>query len=552
MRVLSLFDGMACGVIAMQLAGVDVESYDAYEIDKYAVKTAQHNFPMIQEHGDVFTADFTQYEGVDFLVGGSPCTYWSIAQTKNRETVASGMGWELFSQYVRALREAKPKYFIYENNKSMSKQIRASIDEAFGFEAVLINSALVSAQNRQRLYWVGRRNADGTYSKVNVEQPEDRGILLKDVLDSAVAMREKGHAVIAIAGRTTEREYFIKNQGNMAAEPINTDANWKSFCLTSRYHKGFGNNPGKCLEKHRDSMVAEPVNCTADGKSQTIKAQYQQTSPANICCYTSTYGASGVAEPICVAQRGKMYRGEPQHYEARDDGKTNTLTSVEKDNRVAEPLQIGRMPREDGIVTDSKQYRVYSTDGKAVTQCGQGGGLGAKTGLYAIPAMPVREATTIGYTDIECGDCVDLSMPNSKTRRGRNMADKSNCMQTSNEFYQYVGYAIEFDDDGKPIKAIGKDGKQITVYEVREGKITIKGKQYPIKLKDGYYIIRKLTVTECKRLQTVPEWYDFSCVSNSQAYKMLGNGWTCEVIKHLIDSCLNEKETDFDEQCRWF
>lgn len=72
MKVLSLFDGMACGMIAMNLAGVDVESYDAYEIDKYAVKTAQHNFPMIREHGDVFAADFTQYEGVDFMVGGSP------------------------------------------------------------------------------------------------------------------------------------------------------------------------------------------------------------------------------------------------------------------------------------------------------------------------------------------------------------------------------------------------------------------------------------------------------------------------------------------------
>ena len=108
-KVLSLFDGMACGMIAMQLAGVEVESYDAYEIDKYAIKTAQHNFPMIKEHGDVFSADFTQYEGVDFLIGGSPCTYWSIAQTKNRETVASGMGWELFSQYVRALRESNPK-----------------------------------------------------------------------------------------------------------------------------------------------------------------------------------------------------------------------------------------------------------------------------------------------------------------------------------------------------------------------------------------------------------------------------------------------------------
>ena len=508
MKVLSLFDGMACGMIAMQLAGVEVESYDAYEIDKYAIKTAQHNFPMIKEHGDVFNADFTQYDGVDFLIGGSPCTYWSIAQTKNRETVASGMGWELFSQYVRALHEAKPKYFIYENNKSMSKAIRASIDETFGFEAVLINSALVSAQNRQRLYWVGKRNEDGTYSKVNVEQPEDRGILLKDVLDNAVAR-------------------------DMAAEPINTDANGKAFCVTSRYYKGFGNNPGKCLEKHRDSMAAEPLVTTKNGKSFAITAIYVhiQDYPNDYAAHTIEKSVKPlVAEPVCVAERGRMYCGQPQHYEARTDGKTNTLTSVEKDNRVAEPVKVGY------VGNGGQGNRVYSVNGKAVTQTAQACGYAGNAGLYAIPTMPVKEATAKGYTEIECGDCVDLSMPNSKTRRGRNMADKANCMQTSNDFYQYVAYAMEFDDDGRPIKAIGKDGKEITIYEVKDGKITIKGKQYPIKLKDGYYIIRKLTVSECKRLQTVPEWYDFP-VSNSQAYKMLGNGWTCEVIAHLIRSC---------------
>ena len=450
MRILSLFDGMACGMIAMLLAGVPVESYDAYEIDKYAIKVATHNFPNIKEHGDVFEADFTQYEGVDFLVGGSPCTYWSIAQTKNRETVASGMGWELFSQYVRALKEAKPKYFIYENNKSMSKQIRASIDDAFGFEAICINSALVSAQNRQRLYWVGKRNEDGTYSKVNVEQPADRGILLKDVLDNAVAMREKAHAVIASAGRTTEREFFMFDE---------------------------------------------------EGKAPTL---------------TASAGMGGGHLPM-----------------------------------VKEAVQVGAMPRPNGEISTSAGFRIYSTEAKGRYLCANGGGSGAKTGLYAIPTMPVKEATAKGYTEIECGDCVDLSMPNSKTRRGRSMADKANCMQTSNDFYQYVGYVIEFDDEGKPIKAIGKDGKEITIYEVRDGKITIKGKQYPIKLKDGYYIIRKLTVSECKRLQTVPEWYDFSVISNSQAFKCLGNGWTCEIICHLINSCFKPADVLPGQMCLW-
>lgn len=542
MKVLSLFDGMACGMIAMQLAGVEVESYDAYEIDKYAIKAAQHNFPMIKEHGDVFGADFTQYEGVDFLIGGSPCTYWSIAQMKNRETVASGMGWELFSQYVRALHEAKPKYFIYENNKSMSKAIRASIDETFCFEAVLINSALVSAQNRQRLYWVGRRNADGTYSKVNVEQPADRGILLKDVIDNAVAMRDKAHTIDANYYKGGNFTSPNKQSGKrlMAAEPINTDANEKAFCVTSRYYKGFGNNPGKCLEKHRDSMVAEPVACrcrgrvdasgngyakyecredgksntldtnttnwamvaepinvTVDDKSHTLKAQYYKNGIANFIS-NDGFDATAVAEPVCVAERGRMYCGQPQHYEARTDGKTNTLTYVEKDNRVAEPVRCMQYELKEAYVRDSGCVarldmpkchdiltRVYRWNGKCPTLTAHGG----------------------GNTEPKVFDCYSVCF----------------------------NYSIEFDDDGKPIKAIGKDGKEITIYEVRDGKITIKGKQYPIKLKDGFYIIRKLTVSECKQLQTVPEWYEFP-VSDSQAYKILGNGWTCEVIAHILKS----------------
>ena len=503
-------------MIAMQLAGVQVESYDAYEIDKYAIKTAQHNFPMIKEHGDVFSTDFTQYEGVDFLIGGSPCTYWSIAQTKNRETVASGMGWELFSQYVRALHEAKPKYFIYENNKSMSKSIRASIDETFGFEAVLINSALVSAQNRQRLYWVGRRNEDGTYSKVNVEQPSDRGILLKDVLDSAVAR-------------------------DMAAEPINVTADGKARTTIAQYGKqGLLNSIG--ASGFGCTSVAEPVclryerteeakRCRKAYEAHEIKHGYNELNELHprpdgkTNTLTTVLKDNQIMEPVCVAERGRMYCGQPQHYEARTDGKTNTLTSVEKDNRVAEPInvtadgkaqclratcykdgirniianevdkktgvaepindiyQVGAMPRPDGEISTSAGFRIYSTEAKGRYLCANGGGAGAKTGLYAIP------------------------------------------------------YSIEFDDDGKPIKVIGKDGKEITIYEVKDGKITIKGKQYPIKLKDGYYIIRKLTVRECMRLQTVPEWYEFP-VSDSQAYKMLGNGWTCEVIAHIIRSAI--------------
>lgn len=329
MNILSLFDGMACGYIAMLGAGVEVDRYVAFEIDKYAVKTSSHNFPNIEHKGDVFDADFTEYQGFDFLVGGSPCTYWSIAQKNGRETEASGMGWELFQQYVRALHEAKPKYFIYENNKSMSKAIRASIDEAFGFEAVLINSALVSAQNRQRLYWVGRRNADGTYSKVSVEYPIDRGVLLKDVLEGNTwkdkqgcidANYYKGGNFTSLEKQSGQRLCVAEKVLKHNAPPygqnlVLDDESWeiiercakhlesawgvervppygtvdKARPLNAHYpnncggfeHRMFSDNPNK----QQVDMIAEPVNATEDGKSQTIKAQYQQNNEDNFIVY---------------------------------------------------------------------------------------------------------------------------------------------------------------------------------------------------------------------------------------------------------------------------
>lgn len=450
MKVLSLFDGMACGMLAMMDAGVNVDRYVAFEIDKYAVQTSSHNFPMIEHRGDVFKADFTEFRGFDFLVGGSPCTYWSIAQKNNRETEASGMGWELFSQYVRALREAQPMYFIYENNKSMSNAIRESITETFGFEPICINSALVSAQNRQRLYWVGKRNPDGTYSRVMVEQPEDLGILLRDVLDG-VTDREKGRCVIGSIGRTTTREYFDKQQGTMAFEPVAS-----TVLNVNPSGKGINGAVGRIDAKSR-------CLTTNKGEGQKIIVP--------------------VAQPTGIGYRGRMEDGKwVKRYESREDEKANALTTAQTDSMVSEPIRIGCYPSPDGTLKNSQGMRIYSVDGKSVNITAQGGGMGAKTGLYATPC--------------------------------------------------------EWDEDGNVVKAVSAaDGKVYTVYAVTDGQITIKGKTYPIKLVDGFYIIRKLTVRECMRLQTVPEWYEFP-VSDSQAYKMLGNGWTVLVISHLIKSSL--------------
>ena len=139
MRVLSLFDGISCGMVALERAGIPVEAYDAFEIDKYAVTVSSKNYPEIIHHGNVFDGDFRKFKGYDLLLGGSPCTYWSIAK-QDRETTSNGEGFKLFSEYVRALQESECRYFLYENNHSIHQNIKDEISKHLGVEPIVINS----------------------------------------------------------------------------------------------------------------------------------------------------------------------------------------------------------------------------------------------------------------------------------------------------------------------------------------------------------------------------------------------------------------------------
>lgn len=347
------------------------------------------------------------------IIGGSPCTHWSIAQTKHRETKPEGLGWELFKNYLIAKEKFQPQYFLYENNKSMAREIREQITKELGVGPILINSALVSAQSRQRLYWT---NIPG------VEQPADRGVLLRDILESGVPMQEK------------------------------------SYCLSATEHKGC--TPEHYITKHVRTQIAEPV-------------------------------------------------------------RIGTVESNTKDPG-----------------WDSKAYRVYSADGKGVTLCGQGGGGGAKTGLYAVPCnykgqpLPSAHIPQVMEANYEIIDGTEIIIANGKIRQGdrhgskqgkyvyTELAEKSNTISAGQAHNEKVLVPIS-------------EGHWKTIYEVYNGLITIKGKQYPIRLADGYYVIRKLTINECKRLQTVPDDYVFP-VSNTHAYQMLGNGWTVDVIAHIL------------------
>lgn len=198
MKVLSLFDGISCGMVALERAGIPVEVYYASEIDKHAEGVSKYNFPNIVRLGDVNQCNEWDLPQIDLLIGGSPCQDLSIAKA-NREGL-NGERSGLFWKYVECLERFKPKYFLLENNNSMPKEAKDTISKIMGVEPIMINSALVSGQLRKRLYWT---NIPG------VDQPKDKGILLSDILESGVVDRDKSLCLTRrYAGFNGSQDYF--------------------------------------------------------------------------------------------------------------------------------------------------------------------------------------------------------------------------------------------------------------------------------------------------------------------------------------------------------
>lgn len=361
------------------------------------------------------------------LIGGSPCTHWSIAQTKNRETDASGIGWELFLNYRIARDKYQPDFFLYENNKSMSPAIREQITEELGVEPVLINSALVSAQNRQRLYWAGKRNQDGTYSQVAVEQPVDRGILLRDILESGVCWREKAYTLkanYANAGAVNgvDGGHF---PATMAAEPVRVgtiENDAKNQAFDSQQYRVYspdgkavtlcGNGGGLGAKTGLYAVpVPEPVNETVDGKAQCLRATYYKDGIRNLVGNT-----------------------------------------VDRKTCVAVPVRVGAMPNKDGELGTSQSRRIYSTDGKSVSLQARpngGGADGAATGLYAVPAA-------VEYNPLHSCDVVVTDQNIRCTYK-----DGSGTAQ---------GYTVTFDDVKSPPVIAGHAHKMKVIERVTDKK----------------------------------------------------------------------------------
>lgn len=247
MNVLSCFDGMSCGQLALEKAGIQIDTYFASEIDQYAIKVTQANFPSTKQLGDIQKVTKAQVGNIDLLIGGSPCQGFSFAGKQlNFDDPRS----KLFFEFVRLKDELKPRYFLLENVK-MKKESQDIISECMGCQPVLINSSLVSAQNRQRLYW----------TNIPFEIPKDRGVMLADILESGFTDREKAYCLDAnyFRGGNLKR-YFQRSS--------------RQLVFTSAAKRGRYNDDGK--------TTSQQLELRFDGKTNALTTAQKTTLAANL------------------------------------------------------------------------------------------------------------------------------------------------------------------------------------------------------------------------------------------------------------------------------
>lgn len=328
MNVLSLFDGMSCGQIALDRLGVKVDNYFACEIDKYAIQVTQANFPNTIQLGDVTKVDLSKLPKIDLILAGSPCQGFSFA---GKQLAFDDPRSALFFEFVKILKEVKPKYFLLENVR-MKKEFLNIITEQvskcypeipFGIEPLLINSSLLSAQSRQRYYWT---NIPG------IQQPQEKGIVLRDILETreieglsekAIAYMNRGSE--KYTGTKTRAEHYIKHESK------------KSNTLTANMYKGV---PYGVIAVDKPLQVGEAVDINGhdilkrvysqDGKSPTLNACTGGNREPKVVCgrYVGRYKVDGVRQD----HKGSVAGKTKQMLELRRDQKTNNLSTVQKDN----------------------------------------------------------------------------------------------------------------------------------------------------------------------------------------------------------------------------
>ena len=328
MNVLSLFDGMSCGQLALERANIEVDNYFACEIDKYAIQVAQKNFPNTIQLGDVTDIDYDDLfyeEKIDLLMGGSPCQGFSFA---GEQLAFDDPRSKLFFEFIRARDFLQPKYILLENVR-MKKEFEDVITEHMGFPPQLLNSSVVSAQNRWRNYWFGVL-INGKYEQIMIPPMEDKGLVLKDILQT-----DHDESPVPINERNA-RHHKNPNQ--------------KALCATASMYKGAGNNGmtlvdrlipvGQAEEYAHYNYRATKEVYHMDGKAPTLLTMQGGNREPKVATY-SPKGGRIVNRRLDANGVRKDYQMdlplEPQ-VEIRSDNKTNCLTTVQKDNVVVQGM----------------------------------------------------------------------------------------------------------------------------------------------------------------------------------------------------------------------
>ena len=553
MKVLSLFDGMSCGRIALDQLGIPVEKYYASEIDKYAIQVSQANYPDIIQVGDICDLDPKDYMDVDLMLGGSPCQGFSFA---GKQLAFDDPRSALFFEFIRLLKAIKPKYFLLENVRMkkeflqvISEQVSACYPEiTFGIEPIFINSSLVSAQSRQRYYWT---------NIPNIKQPKDRGIVLRDILetepDNFTTMSDKfvkrnGDKNCMIdqnkekASNLSAMEY-VKNgrQGDYLAcdqsgkptnKPIKVGMNVEEVrvrkhevdipglqtCILDHYAKCGKNKKEIAKELNDKYSTVEHYFRKLGSNSFSIPSEEHWPQLKQILGITTDKFDKQIME---FEYRDGVFESTQRVYS--DQGKSPTLTASNKEQMIeTKPKKAYDIPRE--ILKDNeRQRRVYDPSGKSPTILGRSDSPKITRPKQVGVAVDIK-----GHDQIKRVYSPEGKSPTVTTCGGGHREPK---VVTGGAFR---GRA--YDKDGKRMDrdGISVANKTKQMLELRNDNksnaITTVGKDSVVAHEDLTW--RKLTPLECMRLQTVPDDY-LMPVSNSQKYKLLGNGWTIEVIKHI-------------------
>ena len=500
MKVLSLFDGMSCGQLALQRVGIKVDKYYASEIDKYAIQVTQANFPNTIQIGDVKAINPKDYLDIDLIICGSPCQGFSFA---GKQLAFDDPRSALFFEFIRILKEVKPKYFLLENVRMkqqfqdiITEQVSACYPDHKGndlfdskIEPILINSSLLSAQSRQRLYWT---------NIPNVKQPEDLGIVLKDILeDDYGSERDKSYCIDAnyFKGASVE-QYQKKSRRQLVNKPIKVGMNVEEVKV--RKHKIDVEHLQRFLEvyKKRSKKTQKQIATELDVPLTQVSHWFRTDN-----CFSIPPAELWLALRKVINADNDSYDKKIMEFEYRDgvfetkqrvysdQGKSPTLTASNKEQMIeTKPKQVGKI--KDG----GQGNRIYSTNGKSSTLSAQSGGT-AGNGNTLIETKPKQ----IDKTKVVSG----AFRARSKNKDGKNVSWK--------------------ETKPKQMLELRKDEKANSVTSVSKDSLVV----------NEELTWRKLSCRECERLQTVPDDYTAS-VSNTQRYKMLGNGFTVSVIAHIL------------------